>query len=109
MFDKLRIYIANKLIPKNRNICVAEGKTFIEWTDIKVGTENLKESIQWFFYQNEITKEKSYRWISHGHSKTHDSHKKWLGDCERWKDADILPSWVQKVQLFDIIKDSDKN
>jgi len=108
MFDQLRIYLAKKLIPKNKDICVGEGHTIIEWTDVKAGDGNLKEKTQWFFYQNEITKRRSYRWVSYGYTKSTDSHKKWLGECELWKDAGFLPSWAKKVQLFDIITDSDK-
>lgn len=108
MFENLRLYLANKLIPKHKTICVGEGKTYINWTDIKVGKVNLEETIQWFFYQNTITEERTYRWVSHGYSLSYNSHKKWLGDCELWKDTGIFPLWINKVQLFDVIKDSDK-
>lgn len=79
--------------------CVATGETRITWTD----RDNLVEKIQWMFFKNNITGERSYEFHSYGLAKDYDTHEKWEGEAKKYVATGIIPVWAEAVD-FEMLK-----
>ena len=79
--------------------CVATGVTTTTWSD----RDNMVEKIQWMFFKNTITDERSYDFHSYGLNKNYNKHTNWEGEAKKYVATGILPLWAEAVD-FEMLK-----